>query len=133
MTRLTEDLFFGIYFHLLKVEGGGKKEISSYFAYSTVYVLIILESLIVTSILLLSEINIFFVNNRIIDGVIISALLFLVNWFLFLKDKNYKKFLPLYFKKNERAKLAEKRTLIITSLIFIQLFLVIGIKAAQLS
>ncbi|NRA15568.1 MAG: hypothetical protein HRU04_08735 [Oceanospirillaceae bacterium] len=133
MKKLSEDIFFGIYSHLLKAEGGGKSEVSWYFAYSTVFALVFLQILIIASGMLLLGLNVSLVNDRVINGVIISSLMFLLNWLPFLKDDKYKKFLPLYFQKNELARLAKKRTVIITSLIVVQFFLALVIKIIQVS
>lgn len=134
MIKLHDDIFFGIYSYLLKVEGGAKKEVSSYFAYSTLFALISLQALVLASLILVSGGFYISDQDKLTYGLLIVFFLFSVNWLIFLRRRRYSKIISKYFKENmARQNLAKNRTIIFMSVVFVQFMVMVAIKIIQFS
>lgn len=132
MRRLCEDIFFGIYSYLLKVEGGSKNEISFYFAYSTLFVLVFLQILILAGIVLLSGGFNIEGDLKVHYGVTVTVVIFAINWLLYVKNHRYEKFVSQYFSGDKAKKnVAKNRTVWFVSFVFLQFFIIMFIKIAQ--
>ena len=134
MLNLCDDIFFGIYSYLLKVEGGSKNEISFYFAYSTIFALVFLQILILAGIVLLF--GGFSVEDglKIQYGATIVIVIFTINWLLYAKNNRYEQFVSQYFKGDKaKKKIAKNRAAWFVIFVFLQFFIAMFTKIAQFS
>lgn len=132
MRRLCDDIFFGVYSYLLKVEGGSKNEISFYFAYSTLFALVFLQILVLAGIVLLSGGFNIEGDLKVHYGVTVAVVIFAINWLLYAKNHRYEKFVSQYFRGDKtKKKIAKSRTVWFVSFVFLQFFIIIFIKIAQ--
>ena len=123
MFNFYSDLFCGIYLYLLKAEKGGKGEISSYFAYSSILALVFLEWLFFFSLAVLAGENIFSLYKNFSFGFSVLVFLFVFNRVLFINKMKYADLIKLYSRKSSTELLGLEKKITVLVIFVLSFFI----------
>ena len=104
---IYSNIFCGFYCYMLEAEKSEEKIISNYFAYSTLFILTFLEFFGFFSLSIFAGKPYYSYFSNIWLGLSVILLLFILNWFLFLRKEVYANIIGDFFSNENRQKSAK--------------------------